>query len=238
MRITTFAEPHSIVDDGDTIRNRFVIVVDTLRATSVIAAALAAGADAVIPVAEVEEAMNLYRNLGADIALLCGERGGNPIPGFHLGNSPAEYNTTAVRGKKLVMTTTNGTRAILSASGAAVVALGAMVNAGAVAAAAMGSGMDVTFVCAGTKGRFSLEDVLTAGAIFCAMGASGHRADDLSLLALSCYRHNADDLPGALRDCTHARFLIDSGYSGDVEYCMGMDRLNAVPYYKNGMVQL
>jgi 2-phosphosulfolactate phosphatase len=238
MRITTFATPQSIADPEETIRGRFAVVIDTLRATSVIAAALAAGAASVIPVAEVDEARRIYEGLGARAALLCGERGGRPIPGFHLGNSPLEYAPEVVKGKTLVMTTTNGTRAILAAAGAARLALGAMVNASAVAAAAAASGMGLTFVCAGTKGRFSLEDLLTAGAIVDAMGASGSGMDDLSLLALDFYRRNAGDPAGALRDCAHARALIEMGYAADVEYCMRKDTLNVVPYFIKAEVRL
>lgn len=238
MRATTYATPQSIVDDSNTIKNRFVIVIDTLRATSVIAVALSEGALCVIPVMEVEEAVRLYRNLGEDRTLLCGERDGNPISGFHLGNSPSEYGERAVQGKTLVMTTTNGTRAIHAASGAAVLALGCMLNASAVAADAAASGLDVTLVCAGTRGRFTLEDVLTAGAIINELDDPDLRLDDLSILARDLYRRNAADLLAALEDCAHARFLADAGYAGDVERCMRKDGLKAVPYFEKGMVKL
>lgn len=238
MRITTFPTPQSIVSPEETIRGRFAVVIDALRATSVIATALAAGAACVIPVAEVGEAKRVYGSMQEGTALLCGERGGNPIPGFHLGNSPLEYAPDAVRGRTLVMTTTNGTRAILAAAGAAKLALGAAVNASSVAKAAAASGMDVTIVCAGTKGFFSLEDTLAAGAIIGAMGVPDAALDDLSLLSLDLYRRNADNLAGALRDCAHARRLIEIGYARDVEYCMHKDVLSIVPYYNNGKIGL
>jgi 2-phosphosulfolactate phosphatase len=238
MRINTFATPSSIADPDSTIRGRFAVVIDTLRATTTIAAALAAGAACVLPVAEVEDAREAYKGYGAGEALLCGERGGNPIPGFHLGNSPLEYTPEAVRGKTLVMTTTNGTRAILAASGAARLSLGAMANASAVAAAAVASVLDVTIVCAGTKGFFTLEDILTAGAIVDAMGATGAEMDDLTRLSLDLYRRNAHDCAGALGACAHARALAGLGYAGDVAYCMKIDLLDVVPFYSNGEIRL
>jgi 2-phosphosulfolactate phosphatase len=238
MRINTFATPSSIADPNTTIRGRFAVVIDTLRATTVIAAALAAGAARVLPVAEVEDALKVYKGYGAGEALLCGERGGNPIPGFHLGNSPLEYTPEVVRGKTLVMTTTNGTRAILAAVGAARLALGAMANASAVAAAAVASGLDVTIVCAGTKGFFTLEDILTAGAIVDAMGVTDADMDDLTRLSLDLYRRNALDCAGALVSCAHARVLAGLGYAGDVAYCMKKDMLNVVPYCQNGEIRL
>lgn len=238
MKIATFASPQSIVDESSTIKNRFVIVIDALRATTVIIAALSEGARCVIPVMEIEEAVKLYHSLGADMALLCGEREGNPISGFHLGNSPFEYRAKTVHGRTLIMTTTNGTRAIHEASGAAVLALGGLVNASRVAADARESGLDVTFVCAGTRGRFTTEDILAAGAIIDGLKPSAHGMDDLSVVAHDIYLRHADDLAGALGNCAHARFLIDAGYGRDVDYCMTKDCLKAVPYYEKGMVKL
>jgi 2-phosphosulfolactate phosphatase len=238
MRITTFATPQSIVDDSDTITNRFVVVIDALRATSVIAVALSEGAKCVIPVMEIEEAVKLYHTLGADNASLCGEREGNPISGFHFGNSPFEYGAKAVHGRTLIMTTTNGTRAIHAASGAGALALGAVVNASAVAHDALKSGLDITLVCAGTRGRFTMEDLLAAGAIIEPLGAPSGSLDDLSILARDFYRAHAEDLAGALRNCSHARFLMEAGYAADVEYCMRKDCLKVVPYFEKGIVSL
>jgi 2-phosphosulfolactate phosphatase len=238
MRIHTFPTPQSVADPDETVRGRFAVVIDALRATTVIAAALSAGAARILPVAEVEEARRLYAGLPEGEALLCGERGGNRIEGFHLGNSPLEYTPDAVRGKTLVMTTTNGTRAILACAGAARLALGAVVNASAVGKAAEASGMDIAIVCAGTRGFFTLEDVLAAGAILSAAGFPEDGMDDLSRLALRLYRQNAGDLVGALKYCAHARFLVQAGYGSDVEYCMSADTLRVVPYFANGAIGL
>ena len=238
MRVSTFASPQAIVDEGITIKNRFVVVIDTLRATTVMAVALSEGARAVIPVMELEEAIKLYHELGSDMARLCGEREGNPISGFHFGNSPFEYRASTVSGLTLIMTTTNGTRAIHAASGAAVLAVGSMANASAVAHDALASGMDITIVCAGTRGRFTTEDVLTAGAIIDALGTQGVALDDLSVQARSLYRCNHEDLASALEQCAHAQFLIDAGYGNDVEFCLRKDSLNVVPYFEKGMVRL
>jgi 2-phosphosulfolactate phosphatase len=238
MRISTYATPQSIVDESNTIKNRFVIVIDALRATSVIAVALAEGARSVIPVMEIDEAVKLYHDLGADMALLCGEREGNPISGFHLGNSPFEYNAKTVKGRTLIMTTTNGTRAIHTAASAAILALGSMINASAVAEDARASGLDVTLVCAGTRGRFTVEDILTAGAIIDVLAPANLSMDDLSALSRDLYRRSAGNLAAALESCSHARYLMEAGYARDVEYCMQKDSLRVVPYYEKGMVRL
>src|SRR5206468_7302445 len=95
-------------------RGGVAVVVDVLRATTVMVHALAAGCEAVIPCREIDEAKQIAARLPPGTALLGGERGGLPIPGFHLGNSPGEFTSEVCKGKTLVMTTTNGTRAILA----------------------------------------------------------------------------------------------------------------------------
>ncbi len=147
-----------------------VVVVDVLRATTVMVHALAAGCQAVIPCGEIDEAKSVASRLPAGTALLAGERLGLPIPGFALGNSPADFTAEACAGKTLVMTTTNGTRAILSSLEARRVYIASFANLTATVDA-----MVVKFqrrdraplhiVCAGTEGFISLEDSLLAGAL-------------------------------------------------------------------------
>lgn len=141
-----------------------VVVIDVLRATSTIVAALAHGAVAVYPCATAGEARELAAGRGGD-RLLCGEADSLKIAGFDLGNSPREFTPEAVAGREVVLVTSNGTRALRSLpGGAGEVVLASFLNAGAVgrhlARAAAGG---VTIICAGTRGGFSLEDFLCAG---------------------------------------------------------------------------
>jgi 2-phosphosulfolactate phosphatase len=147
------------------------IVVDVLRATSTIAQALASGYRRVLCCAEVEEALALRARLGEGV--LAGERRAVAIPGFDLGNSPREF--TEPRGETVVLTTTNGTGAILAAAaGAETVLLGSLLNLDAVAGAARGRG-HVEVVCAGLEGRFTIDDAYAAGRIAELLG--GQRSD-------------------------------------------------------------
>jgi 2-phosphosulfolactate phosphatase len=147
------------------------IVVDVLRATSTIAQALASGYRRVLCCAEVEEAVALRGRLGD--AVLAGERQAVAIPGFDLGNSPREF--TEPRGETLVLTTTNGTRAILAAAAnAETVLVGSIMNLAAVAAA-VPPGVDAEIVCAGLQGRFTIDDAYCAGRIAALLG--GDRTD-------------------------------------------------------------
>src|SRR5262245_18694621 len=145
------------------LAGKTVVVIDVLRATTTIIRALAAGAREVVPCLEVEEARRISSELGS-AAILGGERGGVPIPGFDLGNSPAEYTRERVGGKTVVFTTTNGTRAMQRCKLAGRVLLGAFVNFSAICRELSGTD-EIAIVCAGTDGHVTREDTLLAGAI-------------------------------------------------------------------------
>jgi 2-phosphosulfolactate phosphatase len=148
------------------VAGRPVFVIDVLRATTTICAALAHGARGIIPMASIEDAMKLAQTLERREVLLAGERNSVRIDGFDLGNSPLEMTEAAVQGRTLVMTTTNGTRALLATTGASAVYLAAAVNlaaAGRQAASLVQQGADLMVLCAGREGAFALEDAYTAG---------------------------------------------------------------------------
>ncbi|HHO57911.1 MAG TPA: 2-phosphosulfolactate phosphatase, partial [Oceanithermus profundus] len=139
------------------------LVVDVIRATTTAAFLLDGGARELVLTAEVAQARAEARRRGA---LLAGERGGLPPEGFDLGNSPREVHPDRVRGRTVVMTTTNGTRAALRAAGAAErVGLAALVNAGAAVRWAAARGGDVVLLAAGREGRAALDDAYVLGAL-------------------------------------------------------------------------
>src|SRR5579875_524008 len=155
------------------------VVVDVLRATTVMVHALANGAEAVIPCGEIDEAHAMAARLPPGTALLGGERGGLPIPGFDLGNSPGDYTREACERKTLVMTTTNGTRAILASLDAERVYIASFANLSAttnelaVQFLEKDHGHRIHIVCAGTEGHISFEDSLLAGAIVGSLAGRG-----------------------------------------------------------------
>jgi len=145
-----------------------VVVIDVLRASTTICQALAAGARAVIPCLEVDEARRTAERFAAGEVVLGGERQGVRIDGFALGNSPAEYTKATVGGRTVVFSTTNGTKAMHACRLADAVWIGAFVNFSAVLhrlRAAAGQGRPLHLLCAGTDGRVTGEDVLFAGAL-------------------------------------------------------------------------
>ena len=141
------------------------VVIDVLRATTTIVHALAAGCDAVIPCLEIDDARRTAADLRPIRGLLAGERKGLPIEGFDLGNSPSSCTPEVCSGRTMVMTTTNGTRAIAACAGADRILIAAFVNRKATLEALKADGRPIHCICAGTDGQVSLEDTLLAGAL-------------------------------------------------------------------------
>ncbi len=169
------------------VAGRPVFVVDVLRATTVICAALYHGAKGIVPVASVDEASRMAQTLGPEDVILMGERNSQPIEGFALGNSPLEMTEPAVRGKTLVMSTTNGTRALLATQGASEVYVAAAANlalAGGRARQLLQTGKDLVILCAGKEGRFGLDDAYAAGRVALAAIEGRRRRKGLNDAAL------------------------------------------------------
>jgi 2-phosphosulfolactate phosphatase len=163
VRVDVALVPQEI--EGKSFEHITAIVIDVLRASTCIANAIANGCDGVIPTVSVEEAMDISRAYSRDDYLLCGERKNEKIDGFDLGNSPLEFTEDRVKGKKLIMTTTNGTRAIRTAKTAPSVIIGGLWNISACCELAVTLGRDILIICAGQNGRYAMEDAICAGII-------------------------------------------------------------------------
>jgi 2-phosphosulfolactate phosphatase len=206
------------------------VVIDVLRASTTIVHALGAGCKAVIPCAEVEEARDLAGGMRVGRVLLGGERGGAPLPGFDLGNSPREYTPQLCRGNTLVLTTTNGTRALLRAAEADRALVAAFVNYSAVCEQLRQDARPVHIVCAGTAGAVSLEDTLLAGALIDYLCQAGEvRLDDAARLAWDCFENQGGVLLGALEVSAGGANLRDLGYDEDIRAAAQVDRFTLVP---------
>jgi 2-phosphosulfolactate phosphatase len=201
---------------------RVGIVVDVVRATSSIAQALAAGYERVLCCAEIDEARALRSELG-DQAVVGGERNAVVVDGFDVGASPREFADGA-KAPTLILTTTNGTRAILTAAQRCeVVYLGSLLNLSALADAAVEAGGDVAIVCSGFKGTFALDDAYCAGRIVAALG--GDRTD-----AAIAAEVVAGAWPSPLAGL-NARTYGPPGLEADIEFCAQVDRLRTVPRF-------
>jgi 2-phosphosulfolactate phosphatase len=228
----------------DELAGSAVVVIDVLRATSTICQALASGAREVAPFLEVADALAAAAKESRADVLLGGERGGKRIDGFDLGNSPREYTPQAVGGRRLFITTTNGTRAMHHARQAARVILGSFLNLSAVVASVKDEPR-VDILCAGTDGRVTGEDVLAAGAIvdqLCSLPGANWQLNDAAAAARQAWQSlgvaakafsRIIQLHLALEMCETpgGRNLVEIGLDQDVVACARIDRLNIVPEF-------
>ncbi len=217
------------------IEGRNIVVIDVLRATSVMVTAIARGVEEIHVFRDVEEVFEAAR--GRKDTILCGERRGLKVEGFHYGNSPLEYGEE-VEGKKMYMTTSNGTKALVGSSNGRRVFAGSFLNLDAVVRRVLEEDEDLVVVCAGTDGEFSLDDALCAGMI--AEGiAQGKRevsftdsALAMRAIAMGC-REPKDKLAGS----RHYSYLESIDFHEDLNYCLTLNLYDIVPEYREGVVK-
>jgi len=223
------------------IKGKAVVAIDIFRATSTILTAFENGCEAVVPVLSVEEARikkKKFLREGKEV-LIAGEREGKKIPGLDLGNSPEEFTRADLAGKVIILTTSNGTRAIRNAEGAEKILIGALMNSGAVAERLAPMGLDVVYACAGRLGDFSLEDFLAAGAIthYLKKINSCLEMTDLLLAATRLFECVKEDLVGFLRPSRNGRYLAQIGFARDIDFCCRLNVNREVPEYKDGFIK-
>ena len=214
---------------------KIAVVIDVLRATSVITTALTNGARSVIPVMTVEGAEQRFSACDAASTLKGGERNSVKIEGFDLGNSPLEYKPDIVGDKDIIFTTTNGTQALHSVKGADEIVLACFRNMATVADYLLRQQKDVVLVCSGTHGQFSLDDGLCAGRLVGLLKTKIKvELDDISILLSNHYEKSKDNLFGALAECFHMKYLFGLGFYDDIKFCLQTDRVDAIPVFKDG----
>jgi 2-phosphosulfolactate phosphatase len=217
------------------VADRTVLVIDVLRASTTIVTALDRGAHAVIPVADPESARAVAA--GTPGAIIAGERRGEKIAGFDLGNSPVEFAAAPAAGRIVIFTTSNGTRALLACRSAGAVAIAAFVNLGAARDWALHARNDVTIVCAGERGAVSLEDQVCAGLLVDRLVA---RRVDAALTADAAEAQRVakpfrDDISRLAEASAWARHLVLTGHGPDVAACLTLDTTSTIPVYTPGV---
>jgi 2-phosphosulfolactate phosphatase len=224
----------------DFLAGRAVVVFDILRATSVIVHALAEGASEIIPVTTVEEAFQRAKTFPAGSTLLGGERGSRKIDGFDLGNSPREYKAERVSGKRVILTTTNGTRAFHSVLGAKRVMVGSFFNMGALVEECRRLEDDLLLYPSGDRGDFSLEDTVCAGMLIDRIMDPAKRSIGLTDAARASwilYQRFEANLEEAFSLSNHGKDLIELGLGEDLAYCARTDRFHWVPVFRRGVIR-
>ena len=214
-----------------------VVVLDVLRATSAICTAIEHGVKEIIPVATVEEA----RELQAKGYIAAAERGGQIVEGFDLGNSPYSYMDPQLKGKSVVLSTTNGTKAIDMARSKETVVVGALNNLNALCDWLIEQERDILVLGSGWKDKFNLEDTICGGAIADQCLASGkfYADEDSTVAAKFIFRSSRDNMFAFLKASSHRRRLRALNLNEDVKYCLTPNNCTAIPVLKNGsLVQL
>lgn len=233
VRVDVAFTPAAI--SSDSLQSRAVAVIDVFRAATTVITAIANGARSIVPVLTPDEARTRAGGFPSSDVLIGGERHGEPISGFDLGNSPLEYTPARVGGKVVVLTTTNGTRALATASRAAVCAF---VNVGEVARWALTQGRDLTVICAGESGNLSLEDSVCAGMLLDRIAETGTAIveSDAARAARILSAYYRDRLDSLLRDSAWARRLAGAGRAADLAACLRVGILSHVPLLQDGAI--
>ena len=217
------------------VSSSIVVIIDVLRATSTIAAVLNNGAKSIIPVDSVAECIKLGKQMEV---ITAGERDGQIAEGLEYGNSPLTYPSEFIKGKTLVLTTTNGTRLLHMAlvENAKAIVTGSFPNLSAVCDYLVTQKQNVILACAAWKDRINIEDTLFAGAVVKRIKEHFSINCDASKMAEALYHEAKDDMYEFMKakDASHYHRLTNYGLEKDIRYCLTIDVDNVLPIYNQG----
>jgi 2-phosphosulfolactate phosphatase len=226
------------------LRDKNVIVLDVLRASSTITVALNNGAREIIPVASIESAVKISGSLFGEVTLRGGERNGKIIEGFNLGNSPLEYSETAVKGKSIIYCTTNGSVAMAKSRYARMLIVGSFLNLTSIVNFIREEKKDFLFICAGrinSIGYFSLEDAVCAGMMIQKLMKDESIElilSDSAKAAHALYKSFGRSILKMLKTCEHGKYLIDIGFADDLKICAAVDSVPVLPVQIENKIKL
>ena len=217
------------------ISDSIVVIIDILRATSTITTAIHNGAKSVIPVDSVAECVKLGKQMEV---ISAGERDGQVAEGLKYGNTPFQYTPEFIKGKTLVLTTTNGTRLLHMALGANAreIIIGAFCNISSVCDHLIGQNKNVILACAGWKNRVNFEDTLFAGAVANRIRSHFQVNCDSTGMAENLFLQADGDLFEYMKknNASHYHRLMGFGHEEDIRYCLTNDNAPVLPVYSNG----
>jgi 2-phosphosulfolactate phosphatase len=237
----------SLINDDLFLKDKNVVVIDVLRATTTITVALANGAREIIPAESVTIAARISKGLGK--SLLCGERNGTIVEGFNLGNSPLEYTGEAIKDKSLIFSTTNGTLSITKSRLAKSCVLGSFVNITKIVEYIKSLDEDVIMVCSGKLNTFCIEDAVCTGLIINSLldyEKDKYELNDSAfaclklgkLLATKLGKPSSEKILEMLCKSEHGKYLTSLGFAEDLKMCSLIDSYPYLAVYYNGMIKL
>jgi len=221
------------------LTDKLVVVIDVLRASSTIVTALANGCIGFIPIFSPEQAEKKAGEFTKEKVLLGGERKGNKIRGFNLGNSPREYEREIVKDRIIIFSTTNGVKTLEMVKGAYQIIIGSFLNLQATSNYCSNFPGDVILVCAGREGCFSLEDSVCAGILVNSLRdifPPNTWEVDSNITAQLLYEKFGNNILELLQKCYHGRYLESIGLGKDLEFCSQTNIFNIVPVFKDGII--
>ncbi len=237
-----------LITDELALKDKNVVIVDVLRASSTILTALVNGAKEIIPAENPSVAARISKGLGNSV--LCGERSGKVIEGFKLGNSPFEYSPENVKGKSLIFSTTNGTVSIVKAKYAKSAVIAGFLNFNAVVEYLNNLNEDFEIVCSGKLNDYCVEDSVFAGLIISRLFELNGK-DKYGILdsGYACYKlakyllmkttaTDSNKIYNLFRKTEHGKYLISLGFDEDLKYCSNIDMFNGLPQIRNGIIKL
>ncbi len=237
MELCLYTKPSEFAESR--AKGRHVVIIDVLRASSTIVQAYESGVDRIIPVARVEDAAKLVPTLDRKTTLLGGEREGQKIEGFDLGNSPLEYTREAVEGKTLIFSTSNGTTAIAQSAPAETIRVGSFLNLSATVASVLEQApREAAILCSGNLGQLSLGDFVCGGLMVRRIERDLGPALELNdgAAAARTLAGSMTDIADVVRNSTHGRYLASLGFVDDLEFCSRLDAYDSVPIVAEGRI--
>ncbi len=222
------------------LKDKNIVVIDVLRASTTIAVALKNGAKEIIPVSNIESAVKVSGSLFGDVTLRAGERNARMIEGFNLGNSPKEYTEEIVRGKSIIFLTTNGSGAMAKGRHAKNLVVGGFVNISMVVRFLRDLQSDFIIVCAGKDNMFCIEDTVCAGRLINLVQKETDAdfiLDDAGKAAAALDRSMGRSLIKLLKDSEHGRYLISLGFGDDLKLCADIDSVPVLPILTGNVIR-
>lgn len=238
MKVNVLLSPNNV--DELYFTSKTTVVIDVLRATSVIVQALNNGAKEIIPVGSIDFAMKISVNAHGGQTLLCGERNTKMIDGFDLGNSPQDYTKGLVHRKSIILFTTNGSKSIVKAKYSEKLLVASFNNLSAIAERLIDLDSNVEIIASGSNGMFCIEDTICAGALIQTMKSIKEDIEitDAGWASLVLNDQFGSDIAKMLRESEHGKLLIKNGFEEDLAFCSERDNMPIIPFYKGGEIKL
>jgi 2-phosphosulfolactate phosphatase len=238
IRVEVHFTPSEI--DDMALKDKNVVVIDVLRASTTVATALHNGAKEIIPVNSIENVIKISSNLFGDVTLRAGERNGKMIEGFNLGNSPLEYTAKMIKGKSIILMTTNGSMAIVKGKHAKNLVVAGFINLGLAVRFLTALQEDIVIVCSGKDNTFCIEDAVCAGRIVNDLtdAMNGEVViDDAGNAATMLDKSAGKNLLRLLKNSEHGQYLTSIGFGEDLKACAELDSIPVLPVLSGNILR-